>query len=211
MISMIKKLSRYALAALFAASIVLVGCDTIGQPAGSAKSGASAAPSADRIPLRVGDSVKVILTFPNRPNSTQFPTEEHKVTVKEDGTIALPYFPAIPAANKTCKEVEQAVHDLYVPAYYTTLGVTVEPDSRFFYVGGEVLKNDRHEYIGPITVTQAIQSSQGFTEYANRKKIRLIRSTGKIEIVNWNQAIDHPDKDPQVYPGDKVEVPRRWF
>ena len=47
-----------------------------------------------------------------------------------------------------------------------------------------------------MTVTRAIQASQGFTEYANRKKIRLIRVNGKVEIVNWNQAIENPEKDP---------------
>lgn len=210
MISMLRTLPRYAIAALFCASILFGGCATIGQPAGAAKDDGKAASSVDRIPLRIRDSVKIVLVPPARPNSVNQP-QDYKVTVKEDGTIALPYFPAIPAAGKTCKELEQIIYDKYVPDYYKTIGVTVEPDSRFFYVGGEVNKNDRHEYVGPITVTQAIQASQGFTEYANRKKIKLIRSNGKSEIVNWNQAIDHPEKDPQVYPGDKVEVPRRWL
>ncbi len=209
MMPMLRKLPGYAIAALFCASILFAGCATIGQPA-SAKAEGKNVPSADRIPLRVGDTVKITLVPPSRSGQANLP-QDHKVTVKEDGTIALPYFPAIPAAGKTTKELEQVIYDKYVPDYYKTLGVTVEPDTRFFYVGGEVNKADRHEYIGGITVTRAIQAAQGFTEYANRKKIKLIRSTGKVEIVNWNQAIDHPEKDPQVYPGDTVEVPRRWF
>lgn len=207
---MLRRLPCYAVAALFCASILFAGCATIGQPAGAAKPGGKVASGADRIPLRVGDTVKVTLVTPTLPNRIAAP-QEYKVTIKEDGTIALPYFPAIAAAGKTTKELEQTIQDKYVPDYYKTLGVTVEPDTRFFFVGGEVNKPDRHEYIGGITVTRAVQASQGFTEYANRKKIRLIRSNGKVETVNWNQAIEHPEKDPQVYPGDTVEVPRRWL
>ena len=210
MISMMKKLPRQAIAALMCASIMFAGCATIGQTAGAKAESKHAGGAADRIPLRVGDTVKVTLVPPARANQSTTP-DEHKVTIKEDGTIALPYFPAIPAAGKTTKELEQDIHDKYVPDYYKSLGVTVEPDTRFIYVGGEVNKNGRIEYIGPITVTQAVQAAEGFTEYANRKKIKLIRSSGKIETVNWNQAVDHPEKDLQVYPGDKVEVTRRWF
>jgi protein involved in polysaccharide export with SLBB domain len=207
---MLRMFPRYAIASLFCAALMFCGCATIGQPAGAAKPGDKGQLSLDRIPLRVHDTVKIVLVPPARPGAPTQP-QDYKVTVKEDGSVALPYFPAIAAAGKTCKELEQDIYNKYVPDYYKTLGVTVEPDARFFFVGGEVVKPDRHEYIGGITVTRAIEASQGFTEYANRKKIKLIRSTGKVEIVNWNQAIDHPEKDPQVYPGDTVQVVRRWL
>jgi protein involved in polysaccharide export with SLBB domain len=210
MISTLMKFPRYVIAALFCASLLFAGCATIGQPAGAKADGKRGAASVQRIPLRAGDTVKVVLVPPPR-GSVVAQAEDFKVTIKEDGTIALPYFPAIPAAGKTTQELEKDIHDRYVPDYYKSLGVTVEPDARFIYVGGEVVKSGRIEYIGAITVTQAIQSAQGCTDYANRKKIKLIRSTGKTETINWNTAIDHPEKDPQVYPGDKIEVLRRWL
>lgn len=209
MISMLRKLPRFAIAVLFCAGLVFGGCATSGQSAG-AKADGKTELSGDRIPLRAGDTVKVTLVTPTLPNQANSP-QEYKVTIKEDGTIALPYFPGISAAGKTARELEQLIREKYVPDYYKTLGVTVEPDTRFFYVGGEVNKPDRHEYIGGITVTRAIEASQGFTDYADRKNIKLIRSNGKVEKVNWKQAINHPDKDPQVYPGDTVQVLRRWF
>jgi polysaccharide export outer membrane protein len=210
MISTLMRFPRYVIAALFCASLLFAGCATIGQPAGAKADGKHGVGNANRIPLRKGDTVKVTLIPPTRANQPSFP-EDHKVTIKEDGTIALPYFPEIPAAGLTTQELEKDIHDRYVPDYYKSLGVTVEPDARFIFVGGEVIRNGRIEYIGAITVTQAIQSAQGFTEYANRKKIKLIRSNGKTEVVNWNTAIEHPEKDPQVYPGDKIEVIRRIF
>jgi protein involved in polysaccharide export with SLBB domain len=210
MISMLKTLPRYAIASVFCASLLLVGCATIGQPARSAKPETKKAVTGNRVPLRVGDGVKITLVPPARQGLPS-QAEEYKITIKEDGTIALPYFPGIPAAGKTTKELEQEIYSKYVPDYYKTLGVTVEPDAQFIFVGGEVVKNARIEYLGPITVTQAVQAAEGFTEYANRKKIKLFHTGGKVETVNWNQAIEHPEKDPQVYPGDKVEVPRRLF
>ncbi|MDB6056520.1 MAG: Polysaccharide biosynthesis/export protein [Verrucomicrobiales bacterium] len=210
MISMLRTLPRYAIAALFCATILFCGCATIGQPAGTAKEDGKGAPSVDRIPLRVGDTVKVVLVPPSRAANANQP-QDHKVTVKEDGTIALPYFPAIPAAGKTTKELEEIIYQKYVPDYYKSLGVTVEPDARFFYVTGEVIKGERKEYIGAMTVTRAIASCGGFTEYANKKKVILTRADGTIIKVNWFEATETPKKDPQVYPGDTVDVKRRWL
>src|SRR4051812_23252171 len=116
MMSKMKKLPRYLIAALFCASILFAGCATIGQPAG-AKADGKGAGATDRIPLRVGDTVKVTLVPPARANQPAYP-DQHKVTIKEDGTIALPYFPAIPAAGKTAKELEQEIRGKYVPDYY---------------------------------------------------------------------------------------------
>jgi polysaccharide export outer membrane protein len=210
MISMMKKMRRCVIAALLCGSMAFSGCSSIGQTAGAKADGKHAAPAATRIPLRVGETIRVTLVPPSRVNTASQATEQ-KVTVKEDGSIALPNFPTIPAAGKTCKELEETIHNLYVPDFWTSLGVTVEPDARFFYVGGEVNMPKRHEYFAGLTVTRAIQASQGFTEYANKKKIKLIHTNGKIEKINWNDAIDNPQKDPAVYPGDTVDVPRRSF
>src|SRR6478672_4134187 len=112
MISMLRTLPRYAIAALFCASILFGGCATIGQSAG-AKADSKEPVSGDRIPLRVNDIVKITLVPPARATQVNQP-QDYKVTVKEDGTIALPYFPAIPAAGKTTKELEQVIYDKYV-------------------------------------------------------------------------------------------------
>lgn len=208
MTDLITKVPRFIVAVLLSLSTLFVGCSTMGSAGAATPKHDGKAVEADRIVLRKGDVLKIMLV-PPKTGGTPTAHQDYVVTIKEDGTVALPYFPSIQAADKTPAELEQEIYNKYVPDYYKSLGVTVEPAARFFYVSGEVNKPDRHEYIGGITVTRAISSSQGFTEYANRKKVKLIRANGKMEKVNWNEAIENPSKDPQVYPGDTVEVPRR--
>jgi len=155
--------------------------------------------------FQVGDSVTV--TFSG--TSEQIPP--HQESVKDDGTITLPYIGAVQALNKTPGELQKEIHDLYVPKYYRTLTVTVTSESQFFYVGGEVKLPNRYPYLSEITVLKAIQSAGDFTDFANRKKVRLTHANGQTEIVNCVKALDNPQLDRPVYPGDKIYVPRRFW
>ncbi len=60
-------------------------------------------------------------------------------------------------------------------------------------------------------MTSAIQTAGGFDPFANKKKVRLTRVDGKVIFVNCVEVLDHPEKDPPVYPGDKIDVPRRFW
>jgi protein involved in polysaccharide export with SLBB domain len=51
----------------------------------------------------------------------------------------------------------------------------------------------------------------GFTEYANTKKVTLIRD-GKTIIVDCKKALQDPAKyDVPVFPGDSINVKKGWF
>jgi protein involved in polysaccharide export with SLBB domain len=136
---------------------------------------------------------------------------ENVQTVTEDGTITLPYIGAVRAAGLTSGELQNEIHDLYVPKYYVRLTVTVSSPQRVFYVGGEVKQPGRELYVGETTVTKAIQAAGDFTDFANRKKVKLIRNNGQIITVNCIKALQDPSLDPPVYPGDQIQVPRRIF
>ena len=130
-----KKMRRYVIAALFWKHGVS-GCSTIGQTAGAKADGKTL--------LRLligfrcaGETVKVTLVPPSRANTPSQATE-HKVTIKEDGTIALPNFPRFRLPARLQRTGRNYSRECTVPDYWTSLGVTVEPDARFFYVGGEV-------------------------------------------------------------------------
>ncbi len=133
--------------------------------------------------------------------------------IREDGTITLAYNKSFHAAGKTRSQLEQEIHDAYVPGIYVRLTVTVAhtQQTRFYYVGGEVKAPGRQIWIGPITVTRAIQSAGDFTDFANKKKVRLTRADGRTQTVNCIKALEHPEIDPQVFPGDKISVPRKMF
>ena len=91
------------------------------------------------------------------------------------------------------------------------LTVTVSSPQRVFYVGGEVKQPGRQLYVGETTVTKAIQAAGDFTDFANHKKVKLIRQNGEVVTVNCVKALQDPTSDPAVYPGDQIQVPRRIF
>ena len=152
----------------------------------------------------VGDTVIVNLT--GAPDDIQ----PHEELIKEDGTITLSLIGSVQAAGKTAGELQRTIHDLYVPKYYLRLTVTVKSsDDRVYYVGGEVKGSGRQIYVGATTVTKAIQSAGGLTDFANHGKVWLIRASGQRIKVNYDKALEDPTQDPSVYPGDQINVERR--
>ena len=132
--------------------------------------------------------------------------------IREDGTISPPYLKEpIIAAGKTIGQLERDLEKEYVPAIYNTINVTLRTAARFFYVGGEVRQPSRQIFIGRITVTQAIQSAGDFTDFADQREVRVIRATGKVDIIDCKAALDDPTRDLPVYPGDNIVVGRRLF
>ena len=101
---------------------------------------------------------------------------------------------------------------LYVPKFYLRLTVTIKTEDRFFSVGGEVRTPNRQVYIGEMTLLKAITAAAGFTEFADKKRIEIIRTNRKKEKVDWYKAQENPTKyDVPIYPGDQIHVPRRAF
>jgi len=128
--------------------------------------------------LQVGDTITI--SFDGLPNN---PASQEK-TINDDGTITLADIGQIKVAGKTTGDVENIIHDLYVPRIYNHLTVTVKAGDRVYYVRGEVKSPGRQVYVGQITVTKAITSAGDFSDFGNRKNVLLIRSNGKRFIVN---------------------------
>jgi len=136
---------------------------------------------------------------------------ENIQTITENGTITLPYIGTVRAVGKTAGELQNEIHNLYVPQYYVRLTVTVSSPQRVFYVGGEVKQPGRQLYVGETSVTKAIQAAGDFTDFANRSKVWLIRNNGERIRVNCTKALEDPSLDLPVYPGDQILVTRRIF
>jgi polysaccharide export outer membrane protein len=202
-------LRRSLLLLLPVLTLALAGCslfsssgkkpDVMAQPAAEV--------STDKIArLHIGDSV--IITFSGIPE----PLDPQEKPIKEDGTITLPDIGRVKAVGRTPGELEDTIHDLYVPKIYTHLNVTVKTSGdRVYYVRGEVRAPGRLIYAGSITVSKAITSAGDFTEYANRSKIWLVRANGDRFKLNVNSILDGDQPDPPVYPGDQIEVTKRMF
>ena len=157
----------------------------------------------DAARFHVGDTIVVTLS------GVPVDIPPHQEPIKEDGTITMPDIGKVQAAGKTAGELQNAIHDLYVPRYYTHITVTVNIGDRVYYVSGEVKTPGRLVYVGQTTVNQAITSAGDFTDFANHKNVTLIRVNGDRMKINVDRVRNGRAEDPAVYPGDQIIVPRR--
>jgi polysaccharide export outer membrane protein len=171
-----------------------------------AKSGTAANAAETSEIIQLGNTL--LITFSDLPPP---PLPAFDQRVKDDGTITLIYNREFKAAGKRTGDLEKEIRDFYVPAYFINMTPTVRisPETRSFYVTGEVRASGNYPYKSSITVSKAIATAGGFTDFANKRKVKLIRADGRKQTVNCNQVIEHPELDPQVFPDDKVHVPRR--
>jgi protein involved in polysaccharide export with SLBB domain len=157
--------------------------------------------------FRVGDSLTI--AFMDTPNV--IPSFEGRI--KEDGSVTLILNQSFKADGKTRGDLEKEIRARYVPDYFKQMTVTVkqQENTRWFYINGEVKQPARQIYTSRITVLKAIASASGFTDFANKKKVKLTRLDGRTQTVNCVKALDNPRLDPEVYPGDTIHVPRRLW
>lgn len=155
--------------------------------------------------FHIGDTVTV--TFSGLPTDIL----PHTEPIKEDGTITLPDIGKVTAAGKTAGQLQNEIHDLYVPSLYRHLTVTISSGDRVYYVRGEVKGGGRIIYSTEMTVSKAIAAAGDFTDFANHKNVLLIRANGKQIKVNCDKILDGEAPDPPVYPGDQIVVKRRLF
>jgi polysaccharide export outer membrane protein len=164
----------------------------------------SAGPTSGLI-IRVGDG----LTITFQDLVTPIPAVD--TVVKEDGTITLIYNKQFVAVGKTRGQLEKDIHDAYVPDYFRYMTPEVTIKDRFFSVGGEVRSPGRQIYTGRMTVLQAITGAGGLTDFANPKKVTITRVDGSQEHENAKAALQKPELDKEVFPGDSVFVPKKLW
>jgi protein involved in polysaccharide export with SLBB domain len=161
------------------------------------------------IPLQNGDSIEVDLT------GTPQPILPSTFVLSGTGNISLPLLDStnVPAIGKSPHELEQIIHDLYVPKVFTHISVTVTPGNRFFYVSGAINATGpgKQLYTGKVTVLGAIGSAGGFNDFAARKRVQLTRQDGRIYLVDCKKALKDPKLDLEVLPGDKIFVDKQTF
>jgi protein involved in polysaccharide export with SLBB domain len=135
---------------------------------------------------------------------------DHEERVKDDGTITPPDIGTVKAQGKSSGQLQKELQQEY-NKLYKNFTVTVRSGDRFYYVLGEVRMPGPKPYLGESDVLKAISAASGFTEYANKKNIRLIHPNGTTDIVNYEDAISDPVRNLVVYPGDQIVVRRRIF
>ena len=136
------------------------------------------------------------------------------VTVRPDGKISLPLVHDIQAAGLTPDELKQALTRSLRP-YMDAPNVTVivqQINSWRIFVQGEVRTPGVYPIKSRTTLSQAIALAGGFTEFARKGKIKILRrKNGRTETisVNYNRIVSDPRSELDIYlkPGDTVIVP----
>jgi protein involved in polysaccharide export with SLBB domain len=155
--------------------------------------------------INVGDELMV--SFADVDPAIQAITD----TVKEDGSITLIFNKKFTAAGKSVGQLQDEIHDKYVPDYYRNLTPSIKIQSRFYYISGQVRTPGRQAYSGKMTVLGAIDTGGGYTDFANKKKIRVTRANGQQIMVDGIKAITDTSLNIEIFPNDTVYVYKRFW
>lgn len=135
------------------------------------------------------------------------------VPVRPDGKISLPLLNDIQAAGLTPTQLATQITES-LKKYVTDPQVTVivrEINSQRVYLIGEVLRAGAYPLLPGMTVLQALSSAGGFTQFANTKKIYVLRTeNGKQEKFpfNYKDALSaKSDENIVLKAGDQIVVP----
>jgi len=147
--------------------------------------------------------------------------------INDSGEIEVPLIGRVPAAGKTLRKLADDIKALLEKDYYYHATVLLSMDVMYrardkvykVYVSGQVrtpgpqdIPNDE-----VYTVGKAILRASGFAEFADKRKVKLVRKKSPDSkesitiIVDCTAIFDKGDtsNDPVVQPDDYIIVPQR--
>jgi len=160
-------------------------------------------------PFRIGrEDVIEVNVWGNEQVSRAMP-------VRPDGFISLPLAGEVKAEGKTPNQLADEIKAKLTPfVQEPRVAVTVrEVNSSRVYVTGEVTKPGSYPLRGKLSLVQAVALAGGFTDFANKDGILVIRqgNDGGKYPVRYSDLVESDDeaKKAEVYlmPGDTIVVP----
>jgi len=142
---------------------------------------------------RIGAGDVLEITTWKEPGFTR-----ENVLVRSDGQISFPLLNDVQAAGLSPVELKRALEaglKEYVSNPVVTVHVT-NPGSQRFYILGEVMRTGEYPLIKHMTVLQAFAVAGGFTEWASKKEIIVLRhENGKDKIyrINYKNIVKGKD------------------
>jgi protein involved in polysaccharide export with SLBB domain len=160
--------------------------------------------------LRVGDPVELKVGG--------VPVEEQQqlnnvYTIDASGSINLPYINKVRAEGLAPAQLARSIEENYrANRIYTnpTITVVMGATSRFVNVGGAVRTPSRVPFTEDMTLLAAINAAGGFNDFADQKRVRLLRGK-EAKLYDVRQFRRDPSLDVRLQPGDRVEVPQSFF
>ncbi len=132
------------------------------------------------------------------------------VAVHQDGNFTMPLVGDLEAGGKTPVEVQDVVAKAltkYVVKPLVTITVQ-EVGSKRYYMDGQIPHPGEFPLITPTTVFEAISKAGGIGEFANSKKIYVLRGTQRIPF-NYKEVLKGKKmaQNIQLKPNDHIVVP----
>lgn len=129
--------------------------------------------------------------------------------VRPDGMITMPLIGDVQAAGLTPQELSTAITEklkTYIKNPDVTVMVT-QVNSKKYYVTGAVNKTGAFPLAVPTRVLEAITNAGGFREFANQKKITILRGSETFKF-NYKEVIQGKNMEQNIFlqPGDYVIV-----
>jgi len=164
-----------------------------GQPAGAEKKSAGAKQTwsvkASPNDYKIGAGDVLDITIWKEPDLSR-----EEVLVRTDGKISFLLLNDVRAAGLTPLEMKRNM-EVGLKAFISNPFVTItvrSPASQQIYILGEVLNTGEYPLTKNLTVLQAFALAGGFTEWASKKEIILMRKEGgkeKIYRINYKNII----------------------
>lgn len=147
----------------------------------------------------------------------------HTLLITDSGDVEVPYLGLVHATGRTCKDLAREIKGLLERKLYykATVMISAEAINRArvlgkVYVTGQVRNSGSFDIPAgeTLTVSRAILSAGGFSDYSDKRNVRLIRRRGadtQTRIINVQQiwSSGKLDEDVAVQPGDLIVVPER--
>lgn len=142
------------------------------------------------------------------------PDFSRTVPVRPDGKISLPLLNDVQASGLTPSQLAAEVTkslNKFVTSPQVTIIVT-QINSKRVYLLGEIARAGAYTMLPEMTVLQALSNAGGFSQYANSKKIYVLREeNGKQQkfLFNYKDVISgrRTEQNIKLKPGDTIVVP----
>jgi protein involved in polysaccharide export with SLBB domain len=171
----------------------------------------------DKYKLRSGDRVAFQILEDREPTPKS-------IIVMDSGEIDVPYIGRVMASEKTCKTLSSEVKTLLEREYYHRATVVISLDAANkllgrVYVWGQVRNQGAIDIAvnENLTAGKAILRAGGFGDFANRKRVKLVRSspdgTKQTFELNMTSILEQgkTELDALLQPDDFIIVPSRLF
>ncbi len=172
----------------------------------------------DKYKLRAGDKVSLQIIEDR--------DQAKSLVVADSGELDVPYIGRVAAADKTCKQLASELKSQLEKEYYyrATVIIALDVANKFLgrvYVWGQVRNQ------GPVdiavnenlTAGKAILRAGGFADFANKKRVKVVRGGGAGGDAAGKQSFElnmadilesgKTEKDVLLQPEDFIIVPSR--